>query len=54
MLNVMILGLCVLWAAAGFSVCRFTHRQRGLDVDEMHVPDFVPPDWSRALDKENV
>lgn len=44
--NVLIAMLCLLWGATGFAICRVTHQQRGLEVDEMHFPDFVPPDWS--------
>ena len=29
---------------SGFLTCRFTHRTKGIEVDEMHAPDFVPED----------
>lgn len=48
--SVMVLALAVFSGWAGFEVCQFTHRQKGIDTDEMHVPDFVPDDWTAKAD----
>lgn len=46
LLTLMLIGTFALWGCAGWALCGVTHRQRGIEVDEVHVPDFVPPDWN--------
>lgn len=33
---------CGLWALVGWELCRFTHKQRGIEVDRP-VTDVFPP-----------
>jgi hypothetical protein len=44
----MIVGLCAIWCAVGFALCSVRHRQRGIEVDDVGVPDYVPPSWDRV------
>lgn len=43
--TLIVCGFGFLSGFAGWSLCGVTHRQRGIEVDEVHVPDFVPPSW---------
>ena len=52
-LDLMILGLCVLWGVTGFAVCRVTHQQRGLETDHVGVPDYVPTGWTSVTEPVN-
>jgi hypothetical protein len=50
-LILMELATFALWGLAGWALCGVTHRQRGIETDEVGVPDFVPPEWSSKVDR---
>ena len=35
----------VLVGYAGYKLCSVRHRQKGIETDEVGVPDYVPPEW---------
>jgi hypothetical protein len=47
----MIIGLCSLWAWAGYEICQARHKQDGLDVDpwDFIIPDHLPDDWGAPI-----
>ena len=47
-LFLLLYGLSIaLWVAGGFAICSFRHKQRGIDVGNLHVPDLIPDGgWS--------